>query len=139
MSDRPGAAPASSASGSTSGSTQLVNVPTETSHGRTPAVDRPALTPPATTPNGGGDRGPKEIERDIELTRERLATTIDEISERVKPANVARRGKESLEAQIRTPDGQLRTERVAIAAAVAGSLVALRLVRAIRAYRRARR
>jgi hypothetical protein len=118
------------------GSTRLESVPTETAHGRTPAVDRPALTPPPAGSPSGGERSRSQIERDIEVTRERLATTIDEIGDRVKPANVVRRGRESLVAQVRTPDGQLRTERVAPLAAAVGVLFTLMVARRVRARRR---
>ena len=46
--------------------------------------------PPAARP----ERTPAEIEADIERTRARLAGTVDAIAEKVKPANVARRGVE---------------------------------------------
>jgi hypothetical protein len=52
----------------------------------------------------------------------RLADTVDQIAERVKPANVARRATEAAKAQVIEPDGNLRTQRVAI---LAGSLVAV--------------
>ena len=74
---------------------------------------------PPTGPNGR-DRTPAEIEADIEQTRLRLAGTVDAIAERVKPANVARRGAESAKAQVVDERGQVRTGRAAaIAAAVA--------------------
>lgn len=62
-------------------------------------------------------RSPAEIEADIEQTRLRLAGTVDAIVERVKPANVARRGAESAKAAVIGPDGTLRTSRVAAIAA----------------------
>jgi len=74
----------------------------------------------ARPPAGRPDRTPAEIEADIELTRTRLAGTVDAIAERVKPANVARRGVESARAQVVDERGELRPERVAaLAAAVA--------------------
>ena len=67
----------------------------------------------------GRDRSPAEIEADIERTRQRLAGTVDAIADRVKPANVARRGAESAKAQVIDERGQVRTGRaVGIAAAV---------------------
>lgn len=48
------------------------------------------------------NRSPAEIEADIEATRERLAGTVDAIAERVKPANVARRGADSAKAAAKT-------------------------------------
>ena len=73
--------------------------------------------PPATPP--GRERSAAEIEAEIERTRQRLAGTVDAIADRVKPANVARRGAESAKAQVLDEHGQLRTNRAAgIAAAV---------------------
>ena len=73
---------------------------------------------------GAGDpaaeRSPAEIEAEIERTRQRLAGTVDAIADRVKPANIARRGAESAKAQVIDKRGQVRTGRAAgIAAAVA--------------------
>jgi hypothetical protein len=59
-------------------------------------------------------------------TRVRLAGTVDAISDRVKPANVARRCVASVKAQFVEPDGELRTTRVAVLAVVtAGAVAAL--------------
>ena len=113
--------------------TRLQSVPTETQHGRTPAVDRAATTPPSSE-QPAGERTTAEIERDIEATRERLAMTIDEISERVKPANVVQAGRVKIEAELRNPDGSLRMERIGAAAAVAVAYVAMKVLR----YRRRR-
>lgn len=79
--------------------------------------------PPAKRP----DRSPAEIEAEIERTRQRLAGTVDAIAERVKPANVVRRGADSARVQFVDGQGNLRTSRVAAAVAavvaVAGLLV----------------
>lgn len=77
--------------------------------------------PPAARP----ERTPAEIEADIERTRERLAVTVDEIAERVKPANLARRALSSLKAQVVDADGTVRTQRVAILAGVLAAGVGL--------------
>ena len=77
----------------------------------------------ARPPEPAKERSPAEIEADIERTRARLAGTVDEIAERVKPANVARRGAESAKAQVVDAQGNLRTKRVAVlAVAVAGAV-----------------
>ena len=83
----------------------------------------------ARPPAGRPERTPAEIEADIERTRARLAGTVDAIAERVKPANVARRGVESAKAQVVDPSGQLRPDRVAILAAVVAAGVGLLLWR----------
>ncbi|GAA4231444.1 hypothetical protein GCM10022254_28620 [Actinomadura meridiana] len=41
-------------------------------------------------------RSPDELEREIELRRERLARTVDEFATRVSPKHVAQRGAERL-------------------------------------------
>jgi hypothetical protein len=80
---------------------------------REPAPARPA------------GRTPAQIEADIEATRARLAGTVDAIADRVKPANVARRGVDAAKAQVVAPDGSLRVERVAALAAVVAGVVGL--------------
>jgi hypothetical protein len=69
------------------------------------------------------ERTPAEIEAEIERTRQRLAGTVDAIADRVKPANVARRGAESAKAQVVDERGQVRTGRAAGIAAAAVAVV----------------
>jgi len=79
------------------------------------------MTSNTTTPGGLEARPPAarpertlaEIESDIERTRVRLAGTVDAIAEKVKPANVARRGVEAAKAQVVDERGELRPDRVA--------------------------
>jgi hypothetical protein len=73
---------------------------------------------------------PEAIEADIARTRAHLARTIDELSVRAKPKEIARRQAESVKAKLveatHTPQGDLRLERVgAFAAAVSVVLVVL--------------
>jgi hypothetical protein len=79
----------------------------------------------ARLPERRAERSPAEIEAEIEATRARLAGTVDAIAERVKPANVARRWVELAKAQLVDERGGLRTERVAVLAAVAAAAVGL--------------
>lgn len=74
-------------------------------------------------------RPPAEIEADIAATRDRLVGTIAQLEDRVKPANVAARGKAKAQ-QFYTDDaGSLRWERVAMTVgAVGAGLVGLRVV-----------
>ena len=76
-----------------------------------------------------GDRSPAEIEADIEATRARLAGTVDAIAEKVKPANVARRGIDSAKAQVVDDRGSLRPDRVAVLAVAVVAVVGLLLWR----------
>jgi hypothetical protein len=70
-----------------------------------------------------------EIEKAIEERRATLAATIDELSFRARPKEIVRRGLAGVTARaqgaVRTPDGQLRSERVG---AVAGALLVLTVV-----------
>lgn len=83
----------------------------------------------ARPPEPEKERTPAEIEADIERTRARLAGTVDAIAERVKPANVARRGAESAKAQVVDEQGNLRAKRVAVLAVAVAGVVGLVLWR----------
>jgi hypothetical protein len=79
---------------------------------------------------------PAQIEAEIEATRLRLAGTVDELTTRMQPKEIARRSAEDVKAKAysatHTEDGKLRTERVAAigaAAALLGGLVTLRALR----------
>lgn len=80
-----------------------------------------------------GTRSVGDIEADIAATRIRLAGTIDEIALRARPQEVVRRLKAT--ARIRfieathKPEGGLRTERLAAAAAAVLALVGLVVLR----------
>ena len=67
---------------------------------------------------------PSELEQQIQARRDHLAATIDELTSRAKPKELARRGaavlSDRLQTVTHTPDGELRTERLA---AVAGAFV----------------
>lgn len=79
----------------------------------------------ARPPRGRPERSPAEIEADIERTRARLAGTVDAIAERVKPANVARRGMETARSQVVDERGDVRPQRVAVLAAAVAAGVGL--------------
>ena len=75
---------------------------------------------------------PAAIEADIDATRERLAETVDELAVRLRPKEIGRRSVNDALARVRaattTPDGALRTERVAAVAAAVVSLLGLVLL-----------
>ena len=73
------------------------------------------------------ERTPEQIERDIEAARNRLAGTVDKIVTRVHPANLAQRGKDAARAQVIDAHGDLRTQRVAVAAGVVLVLAAYKI------------
>ncbi len=79
-------------------------------------------------------RSIEQIETEIEASRVRLAATVDQLTHRAQPKEVARRQvasmKTSFDGATRYDDGTLRSERVAaILAAVSVVLVVLGLIR----------
>ncbi|MBR7830201.1 DUF3618 domain-containing protein [Actinospica sp. MGRD01-02] len=79
------------------------------------------------------NRSPAEIEADIAATRERLAGTLDELSDRLSPRGVMRQANSAVRGVFVTPEGAVRKDRAAMAAgalvAVVGGLVAARMLR----------
>jgi Protein of unknown function (DUF3618) len=73
-------------------------------------------------------RDPDQLVKEIERTRESLARTIDELTQRVSPANVARRAAERVREQVSRPEVQL----------AAGATVAAVLAAAYLLWRRRR-
>ncbi|MFL6101092.1 MAG: DUF3618 domain-containing protein [Actinomycetales bacterium] len=82
---------------------------------------------------------PAQIEAEIEATRVRLAGTVDELTTRVQPKEIARRSAQDVKAKAysatHTEDGKLRTERVAAVGAAAALLAALAGLRVLRRRR----
>ena len=78
-------------------------------------------------------RSPAQIEADITATRDRLAGTLDELSERLSPRGVMRQANSSVRGAFTAEDGSVRKDRVALAAgalaAVLGGLAAARKLR----------
>jgi hypothetical protein len=74
-----------------------------------------------------------QIEAEIEAARQRLAGTVDELHARTAPKEIARRQVETAKVRFndatRTPQGDLRTERVAALAAAAVALLGIGVVR----------
>ena len=84
---------------------------------------------------------PAAIESDIEATRARLAGTVDELAVRLHPqGGIGRRSVQDAKQRVReathTPDGALRTERLAAVAAAAVAVVGLLAVIRRRSHRR---
>ena len=79
------------------------------------------------------DSDPAAIEAQIEATRARLAGTVDELSVRLRPQEIARRGTAQAKARLisatTTPDGQPRVERLAAAGAAVVALLVLAIWR----------
>lgn len=81
------------------------------------------------------NRSLDQIEKDIELARVRLASTVDELAYRVKPGNVAKRqaqaAKTSVYGATHTPSGEMRYDIVGGAAAVVVAILALAIYRRV--------
>jgi len=69
-----------------------------------------------------------DIERDIEQTRERLATTIDQLIYRTHPKTIVSREVDQVKNYFVDPSGAPRTENLAKVAAGAAGVVVLLLV-----------
>jgi Protein of unknown function (DUF3618) len=69
------------------------------------------------------NRSPAEIEADLDRTRERLSLTLDELSERLSPRDLARRGGRRIKAQF--VDEQTGAVRRGPAAAALGTVAAV--------------
>ena len=61
----------------------------------------------ADTERAVAQRDPDALVREIERTRENLAQTIDALTDRVSPGNVARRGLDRVREQLNSPEGRL--------------------------------
>ncbi|MBW3086546.1 hypothetical protein KEM60_02772 [Austwickia sp. TVS 96-490-7B] len=81
-------------------------------------------------------RSPRDIEDDIEATRTRLASTIDELAYRVKPNVVAQRQKDVVVAKAQetfmTPNGDFRMDRIAAVALGVAVIVGIGIYRRMR-------
>lgn len=77
-------------------------------------------------------QSPAAIEKAIEERRAHLAATIDELTVRARPKEIARRTSVSLQARLReithTPEGQLRTERLAAVGGAVAVVLGLMVV-----------
>lgn len=73
------------------------------------------------------------LEADIAERRVRLARTLDELTAKATPSAIAKRQVQQAKVRFtdatKTPEGDLRVERVAAAVAVVAVIVALKLLR----------
>lgn len=74
----------------------------------------------------------EELRADIAARRERLAGTVDELTQRAHPRSIASRQAETAKLRFaeatQTPEGDLRLDRVGALAVIAVSLIALGIV-----------
>ena len=79
-----------------------------------------------------GDRNLSSIESDIEMTRERLASTIDELVYRASPKTIAKREVNQVKGYFVAPDGSPRTDNIIkVVGGVVGVIVVFGLIRKI--------
>ena len=72
------------------------------------------------------------IESDIEVTRQRLAATIDQLVTRTSPKNVVRREVAAVKGHFVDPDGNPRTDNILkLAGGVAGFIAVVYLIRKV--------
>jgi hypothetical protein len=76
---------------------------------------------------------PAELEAEIAVTRDRLAATIAELRVQTAPANLAKRGVNTVKGFFTDEFGGVRPDRVAI---VAGAVIGLVVLRRLRRGRR---
>lgn len=74
---------------------------------------------------GKADQSLDSLEREIEVTRERLADTIDQLVYRASPKTIARREVNAVKAFYVAPDGSPRTDNILKTAGVVAGFVAV--------------
>ena len=78
------------------------------------------------------ERAPETIEREMDETRQRLATTIDQLVDRTNPKNVVRREVETVKGTFVEPDGTPRTDNILkVVGGVVGFVVLLVVIRRV--------
>jgi uncharacterized protein DUF3618 len=78
----------------------------------------------AQSPHKPQDQAPSSIEQEMEVTRERLAGTIDQLVHRASPKTIARREVATVKAFFVDPQGDPRTDNILkVAGGVAGFVV----------------
>lgn len=77
------------------------------------------------------DRNLGAIENDIEATRARLASTIDELVYRTSPKTIAKREVNAVKAYFVGPEGPRTDNIVKVVGGVVGAIVVLGLIRKI--------
>jgi hypothetical protein len=79
-----------------------------------------------------GDKNLSSIESDIELTRERLASTIDQLAYRTSPKTIAKREVSQIKGFFVSADGAPRTDNILKAVGgVVGTVAVFALIRKI--------
>ena len=79
-----------------------------------------------------GDKNLNEIEAEIEQTRERLASSIDQLAYRAHPKTIATRQVSAVRGFFLDSDGAPRTDNIIkVVGGVVGAIVALKVLRKV--------
>lgn len=79
-----------------------------------------------------GDRNLSAIESDLEATRQRLASTIDQLAYRTSPKTIAKREVNQVKGFFVAADGSPRTDNILkVVGGIAGAVIVLGIVRKI--------
>lgn len=82
-------------------------------------------TTPATAPP---PRSPDQIKADIASTQRRLATTVDDLNDRLSPESLAREAGDKVKGVFVRPDGSVKGRPIAIIAGTIAGMVVLRKI-----------
>lgn len=96
----------------------------------------PTASKPIEVQTRPANRTPADIEAEMDATRQRLATTVEQLKEAVTPSNIAKREVERVKAFYVSEDGAVRYDHVAITAGVVvgtvvGTMLLVKGVKAI--------
>lgn len=79
-------------------------------------------------PKPAEDRAPQAIELEMDVTRERLAATIDQLVHRASPKTIARREIDSVKGHFIDAHGNPRIDNIVKAAGVVAGLIVVMVV-----------
>ena len=73
-------------------------------------------------------RSPEQIKADIAAAQKRLATTVDDLNERLSPESLVREAGQTAKGVFVRPDGSVKGRPIAIVAGTLAGLVVLRKI-----------
>lgn len=79
--------------------------------------------------SAGATRSPAEIERELEQARRRLATNLEQLTDRLSPKAIAARSADKAKLQVVDSSGAPRTNRIAALGAAAVAMIGLAIWR----------
>lgn len=84
-------------------------------------ISSPVTPPPSS-------RSPEQIQADIASNQQRLAATVDELSERLDPQNLASGAADAVKSLFVRKDGSPKGKQIAVAGGALAALVVLRKI-----------